>query len=71
MNHVILLDKLEHYGIRGKALDLFKSYLKDRKQFTLIGENKSKISGIDCGVPQGSVLGPLFISYYMTAHVLK
>ena len=66
VNHDILLGKLEHYGIRGNALNLFKSYLKDRTQFTVIDKTKSKTSNIDCGVPQGSVLGPLFFFSYLS-----
>ena len=58
VGHDILLGKLEHYGIRGNALNLFKSYLSNRKQYTVIENNKSQICNIECGVPQGSVLSP-------------
>ena len=64
VNHEILLSKLEHYGIRGKELNWFKSYLTDRKQYVSFNEKSSELLGNSCGVPQGSVLGPLrFLMY--------
>ena len=65
VNHQILLHKLEHYGIRGKALELFKSYLSNRKQYVQIDKCKSKTLPISCGVPQGSVLGPLLFLLFI------
>ena len=65
VNHEILIDKLHHYGIRGKALDLLKSYLGNREQFTSIDKYKSGTKPINCGVPQGSVLGPLFFILFI------
>ena len=65
VNHQILLEKLEHYGIRGHALELFKSYLSNRKQYVHIDKCKSQTLPISCGVPQGSVLGPLFFLLFI------
>ena len=59
VDHDILLSKLEHYGIEGNALNWFKSYLKNRRQCTKINGKLSPEETVVCGVPQGSVLGPL------------
>ena len=61
LKHSTLLAKLEHYGVRGLALQWFTSYLSNRKQYVKYNETKSKFNTIDLeyGVPQGSVLGPL------------
>ena len=64
VNHSILLNKLEHYGIRGTALKWFASYLTDLQQYVSVNGHCSNYLNISCGVPQGSVLGPLlFLSY--------
>ena len=65
VNHQILLSKMEHYGVRGCALDWFKSYLSDRKQYVSINGSNSGLLKIFCGVPQGSVLGPLLFLLYI------
>ena len=65
VNHKILLRKLEHYGVRGVTNDWFSSYLSKRSQYVKINGSESKISKIDHGVPQGSVLGPLLFLVYI------
>ena len=65
VNHNILLSKLEHYGVRGTILKWFESYLTDRKQYVFYNGISSETKSITCGVPQGSVLGPLLFLLYI------
>ena len=65
INHDILITNLEHMGIRGLANDWFKSYLSERKQYLEIHDEKSPLETIKCGVPQGSILGPILFLIYI------
>ena len=70
VNHKILLSKLNHYGIRGIANSWFSSYLCERQQQVTLNGATSPFLNISCGVPQGSILGPLlFLIYINDMHV--
>lgn len=51
-------------GIRGKALNLMESYLKNRRQYVTIGEKRSREMIMKTGIPQGSNIGPLLFKIY-------
>ncbi len=66
VDHAILIDRLEHcIGLRGIALDWFKSYFANRSFSVKMGEHYSRNAFLPCGVPQGSILAPLLFSLYM------
>ena len=65
VNHDILLRKLEHIGIRGRVLMWVSNYLHDRSQSTFANNSISGTLPVNCGVPQGSILGPLFFISYI------
>ena len=65
ISHNILLQKLEFYGLRGVAKEWISNYLSDRHQYVEIENFKSSVCKIECGVPQGSILGPLLYLIYV------
>ena len=65
VNHTILLDKLYKYGIRGMAHVWITNYLYDRKQYVSFNKLDSPYEKVNCGVPQGSILGPLLFLMYI------
>ena len=65
VDHEILLCKLNKYGISGVELSWFKSYLSDRKQSCFLNGESSSFTFVECGIPQGSCLGPLLFIIYI------
>ena len=65
VNHVILLNKLNCYGVNDEKLLFFASYLQNRTQCCSINGYQSTLKKVICGVPQGSILGPLLFITYM------
>ena len=65
INHEILLHKLDIMGLRGKINEWISDYLTDRKQYVQFDDQRSSLLKIKCGVPQGSILGPLLYLLYV------
>ena len=65
VDHAALIKKLEHYGIRGSALQWLQTYLENRSQYVSLGTSRSALGLLKYGVPQGSILGPLLFIIYI------
>ena len=65
VDHQVLLAKLKMYGIKGKVFDWIKAFLMNRKQTVVVDGEKSSFQDVKSGVPQGTVLGPVFFILYI------
>ena len=64
VDHGLLVEKLSRYGVGRRACLWVEDYLRDRSQYVVLGRAKSETKKLVCGVPQGSVVGPLFYAIY-------
>ena len=71
ISHDVLLSKLNHYSIRGVALDWFKSYLSDRTQYATTNNERSEIQTLKYDAPQGPILGSLLFRIYINDLINK
>ena len=67
----ILLLKLKFYGLNDNAISLLKNYLSDRDPYVQLGNTKSQLHGISCGIPQGSLMDPLLLLFMILMQLLK
>ncbi len=65
IDHHILINKLEYYEVTGSSVNLFKSYLSNRKQYVEFEDTASAMLDITSGLLQGSILGPLLFIIYI------
>ena len=71
VDHTLLLDKMLYYGIRGMAHNWLFSYLMGRQQYVEFNQTISSPLRVQCGVPQGSNLGPLLFLLYITRNWIQ
>ena len=67
VNHALLIDSLSHLGVKDTVLKWITSYLEDRTQAVKVNNITSSCHKVSCGVPQGSVLGPLLFIIYTSS----
>ena len=65
IDHTLLLEKLEVYGLSRDSLQWFTSYSKDRRQLVKLGDKQSSVAIVRHGIPQGSILGPLLFIVFI------